>query len=277
MGPKKEQKPKVAPATLEAVTSTLGKLHELIKPKKDGVRSKPGDELNTENLTKGLDLLKLAVEELTNFIKKEQKEKEELVTKVRNNEDEVDAQKQKHLKGRFFITGADTLVKNKEQLEKDKKNLPDHIKALAKMKYNVEISEDEITTCYHLKKGGIVVYLKNQNQDSGFQILVNTIKSSKSIKDVNLYFNFMLTRKRNSLLFDIRQLRKEMKNLKYFTDENGNISVQAPNSLRRKRVTNVFDDKTGGMITWNVEEIKRKLKKEPTSMIISKCIHNLSL
>ena len=173
----------------------LGKLHELIKPKKDGVRVKPGDEFDTENLPKGLDLLKLAVEELTNFIKKEQKEKEELVTTVRSNGDEVDAQKQKVLKGRFVITGADTLVKNKEQLGKDKKNLPAHIKALAKMKYNVEISEDEITTCYHLKKGGIIVYFKNQNQASGFQRLVSIIKSSKSNKDVIVYFNFMLTRK----------------------------------------------------------------------------------
>ena len=210
----------------------------------------------------------MAVEELTNSIKKEQKEKEELVTTVRSNGDEVDAQKQKDLKGRFVITGADTLMKNKEQLEKDKKNLPAHIKALAKMKYNVEISEDEITTCYHLKKGGIIVYFKNQNQDSGFQRLVSIIKSSKSNKDVNVYFNFMLTRKRNSLLFDIRQLRKEMENLKYFTDENGNISIQAPNSQRRNRVTNVFDDKTGGVITWNVEEIKDE---------ISKCILKLSL
>ena len=59
-----------------------------------------------------------------------------------------------------------------------------------------------------------------------------------------------------------------MDNLKYFTDENGNIFIQAPNNQRRNRVTNVFDDKTGELITWNVEEIKDE---------ISKCILKLSL
>ena len=52
-----------------------------------------------------------------------------------------------------------------------------------------------------------------------------------------------------------------MDNLKYFTDENGNIFIQAPNNQRRNRVTNVFDDKTGELITWNVEEIKEEIKE----------------
>ena len=52
-----------------------------------------------------------------------------------------------------------------------------------------------------------------------------------------------------------------MDNLKYFTDENGNIFIQAPNNQRRNRVTNVFDDKTGELITWNVEESKDEIKE----------------
>ena len=124
------------------------------------------------------------------------------------------------------------------------------------MKYDVDISVADITTCYHLKKGGIVVFFKN---DSAYQELVSIIKSNKSKKNVDVYFNFMLTRKRNSLLFDIRQLRKEMKDLKYFTDENGTISLQLVNNKRRNKVTNVFDEKLGGMITLNIEEIKKEI------------------
>ena len=245
-----------APITIDAVSSTLQKLHDLIKPRKDGARTKAGEELSNANLTKALDFLKTAVDDITKYIKKEEQEKEHLQAKVRVNEDEVDTQKQKNLKGRFVITG---LVKTDDELKKEKKELRVHIKELAKLKYDVELPEDEITTCYHLKNGGVVIYLRNQNHDSGFQRLVSIIKSSKSKKDVDVYFNFMLTWKRNSLLYDIRQWRKDGGISKYFTDENGNISIQFPDSQDkkdRKRVTNYFDKQLGGMVTYSIEELK---------------------
>ena len=262
MAPKKAtQKAKCTNGTLEAVAIALGELHELIKPKKNGARTKAEDNLDNEHLTKGLDLLKSAVEELTNVFKKEKKETEELAKKIRVTEDEVDSEKQKNLKGRFVITGADTLVKTEEQLKQDNKKLPAHITNLAKLKYNVDIPEADITTCYHLKKGGIIIYLKNQTENSAFQKLVDIIKSNKSNKDVNLYFNFMLTRKRSRLLFDIRQMRRETENLKYYTDENGTISLQVPNSQRKKRVTRVFNESLGGHINFNIDEIKEEIKE----------------
>ena len=94
MGPKKSpKKAKAAPPTIEAVSNTLHKLHELIRPRKDGYRAKPGDDLNTEALTRALDLLKTAVDELSRYVQREDKEKADLTTKVRINEDEVDTQK----------------------------------------------------------------------------------------------------------------------------------------------------------------------------------------
>ena len=61
MGPKKTQKKaKAAPATIEAVSTTLHKLLELIRGKKDGYRSKAGDELSTEALTKAFDILEIS-------------------------------------------------------------------------------------------------------------------------------------------------------------------------------------------------------------------------
>ena len=147
-------------------------------------------------------------------------------------------------------------MKTEAELKKENKKLHVHVKELAKKKYDVELIEDEITTCYHLKSGGIVVYFRIQTQDSGYQKLVEIIKSNKSIKEVNVYFNFMLTRKRNSLLYDVRQLRKDGCITKYFTDENGNISFLAPEMERWKRVTNMFDEDIGGMVNYNIEEIK---------------------
>ena len=259
MPQKKKKEPAVAPVTMEAVTSTLQKLHDLIKPKKGGERTKAGEELSNDALTKALDFLKSAVDNITKFIKKEEKEKELLTAQVRVNEDEVDAQKQKNLKGRFVING---LVKNDDQLKKENKKLRVHVKELAKLKYDVELPEEEITSCYHLKKGGIVIYLRNQSHDSGYQRLVNTIKSSKSKKDINIYFNFMLTWKRNGLLYDIRQWRKDGGISKYSTDENGNISIQFPDADRQDwtKVTNIFDEEKGGMITNTIEELKEKVE-----------------
>ena len=43
--------------------------------------------------------------------------------------------------------------------------------------------------------------------------------------DINIYFNFQLTKKRSNLLYVVRNLRKSNEISKYYTDENGYITV----------------------------------------------------
>ena len=94
---------------------------------------------------------------------------------------------------------------------------------------------EEIASCYHLKKGGIVLSLWKLGVGSAFQGLVNNIKSNVVNKEHNVYFNFMLTRTRNNLLYAVRQLKKKTNITKFFTDENGNISVKVGNKARARR------------------------------------------
>ena len=57
---------------------------------------------------------------------------------------------------------------------------------------------------------------------------------------MNLYVNFQLTRKRNELLNDIRQLKKSNAISKYYTDENGQISIRVKESDKEKRKVTYF-------------------------------------
>ena len=42
---------------------------------------------------------------------------------------------------------------------------------------------------------------------------------------MNVYFNFQLTKRRSNLLYTVRNLRKSNEIAKYYTDENGYITV----------------------------------------------------
>ena len=258
MGPKKAaKKTKEVPVDIETVNKTLKIFTDYIKPGKNGIRKKETDDLDNKGLTEALDLLKAAFESLTSYLKDEQKEKEEISAKVRINEDAVDTQQQKNLKGRFVITssGQNPLVKTDAILKAENISLVKHVKDLANKKYGVEIPDGEIKTCYFLKKGGIVLHLQQLGPGSAFQQIVETIKTNKSFKEVDVYFNFMLTRRRSTLLFKIRELKREQKIDKFFTDENGNISVQLKNSQTRKRITNFFDKESNIIKTLHIQEL----------------------
>ena len=127
---------------------------------------------------------------------------------------------------------------------------------VAREKYKVEIPEDEISTCYALKKGGIVLGLWHFGRGSAFQRLSGAIKSGKDVNlEMNVFFNFMLTKKRNNLLFNVRELRRkeDSKIKKFYTDENGTITVLTTEG-EKERITFSVDSKR----TINEEELLSK-------------------
>ena len=233
--------------TVQSVLATLNKITELIKPKKNGPRIKPDEELNNETLTKSLEFLKTAVEDLEKYGDEKSKVKIE-------SEDEADAQNQKNLRGKFIITSSGDLVKTDDELKAGNISHVAHAKTLALSKYGVDIPDSEIASCYSLKKGGMVLSLWNLSQGSAFQKLVRIIKKNEGKKDVNLYFNFMLTRRRSTLLYEIRKLKRTGMITKFFSDENGSISVQKDKE-EKKKITNRFEENAEGMKTLYIEEI----------------------
>ena len=250
--------------TLQAVGESLKALNIIIQPKKGGERAKKDQALSLENVTKAIDSLAGVVGDLFKYLEKEENVKEETVTKMRIHEDEVDAQKQRNLRGKFVISssGSNPLVESEEELKaQDIKTLA-HVQHLAKTKYDVEIPEGEVASCYYLKKGGIVLSLWNQGRGSAFQKLVYKIKNNEIIKDKNVYFNFMLTRRRSKLLYEVRKYRKDDKLIsKFFTDENGEITMLMLDNKTKERITNVHEKnvegkKVEGMITLNSKELK---------------------
>ena len=80
--------------------------------------------------------------------------------KVWELEDEIDHLKQKSLKGKLIITSkipqGEGCIKTDTQIKQEGGTLANHVKNLAKFKYNIDITEDDIASCFHLPKGGIL-------------------------------------------------------------------------------------------------------------------------
>ena len=89
---------------------------------------------------------------------------------------------------------------------------------------------------------------------SPFQTLSSKIKSAQG-SDINLYFNFMLTSRRGELLFKIRKMKKDGKIAKFYSDEDGSISIQIPKGERKVKVTDTVLEGTNKIKTWTVDEV----------------------
>ena len=222
--------PKSSRKSSKTKTSSLLKVSEAIVNLDDQIKSL--DQEVDPKLKEALALLTEAVKEISKHLHEENKSK-------RKAEDEKDDQKQKTLRGRFVITspkkGTDH-VGNADKY-KDEEEVVKAVIDLAREKYKVEIPEEEISTCYALKKGGIILNLWHQGRGSAYQRLVTAIKSNKDVnKNMNVFFNFMLTKKRNTLLFHVRELKRKegSKIQKFYTNENGNITVLTNDGEKQK-------------------------------------------
>lgn len=248
--PKKDR-----PSSLKMVSTSISNLEENLKTLLQG-------ETVDKDIVNALNLFSDALKEVSKHLYSEDDKKVEL---KRDLEDEKDIRKQSHLRGRFMITSpskGEDLVGNAEKFKDDKtgEQIIQHVKDLARDKYKVEISEAEISTCYALKTGGIVLGLWNQGRGSAFQRIVSQIKSNKDVdKEKNVYFNFMLTKKRNTLLFNVRKMKStEGVNIKkFFTDEFGSITVVTGDGEKEK-ITGIYDKENDTMRTLSVEELWAK-------------------
>ena len=128
---------------------------------------KVADNLNTagrqgtENVASALKTLKKCVEDLAKVVQKDQENLVEIGNTAREHEDEIDHLKQKSLKGKVVITSkvvsGEGSIKTATELEREGTNLANHVAKLVKHKYNIDITEDDIASCFHLPKGGIMV------------------------------------------------------------------------------------------------------------------------
>ena len=210
---------------------------------------------------KAIDQLRKCVEDLVNIVQKDRDDKPDKPDNnntVRELEDEIDHLKQKSLKGKIIITSkipqGDGCIKTDAQIKQEGGTLANHVKNLAKFKYNIDITEDDIASCFHLPKGGILVTFWQKWSGSPYQKLVAAIKSPMN-SHIPLYFNFMLTKRRSKLLFNIRKLKQNDKIYKFYSDEDGCISIKAKPGDRNTKVTDVVTEASAKLKTWTDEEL----------------------
>ena len=237
----------MAVAQAVPIESIFNKLSDVAKALK-------GKQTN-QNLMGALASLRGCVEELANFVKNEQKQTSSYENTIREHEDEIDHLKQKSLKGKIIISSKNQdHIKTDNQLKQENKTLASHVKDLVKLKYKLDITEENIQTCFRLKKGGILVKFWKKGKGSEFHTLSSKIKSAEG-SDINLYFNFMLTGRRGELLYEIRKLKRDGKIAKFYSDEEGSISIQWNRGERKVKVTDTWQEGKKALVTWTLDEL----------------------
>ena len=224
-----------------------GKLHSALK-----LLTKVVSDLSKAVQDQAQDLSKAV------HVQNDQCKEDLLVKRLREHEDEIDNQKQRNLKGKIIISsnakgGLKSDILTDEEISKKGSNLPLHVVELADQKYKVELETGDFS-CYRLKNGGISVTFWNKWPGSAFQRLATAIKTNTNFV-MNVYFNFMLTYKRSNLLFEIRKLKNVGKVNKFYSDEDGVISIKINNDNRSKKVTNIRQENSSFLKTLTVEEL----------------------
>ena len=262
----------MAAAALKKMTLEVEKVTKGIEnANRKGKKKKAGDEdLDVNTLTSLVFNLKNALEQLISFVGKEEnicpKVKEQEV-RTRHLEDLTDEVHQKSLTGSFIISSKanddlESLIIPEKEL---KEPLVSHVQTLCLTKLNVTLPEEEIQTCHYLPDGSIKLSLANLGLNSAFSKIVREIKFPDSErKKINLYFNFMLTKRRNSLLYEIRKLKRSGDIFKFWTDFNGAITIKREDSdsCPKLRLTAMSNKREEHIRTYTAKEVKEEFAKK---------------
>ena len=155
----------------------------------------------------------------------------DLEKRVRVGEDELDECRQRSLKGNFIVTSIANqerdkvcLIKTEEQLAQENLSLTDHILELVKTKYDITVPKSDVQACHRLPNKSVILLLWNRTEGSAWSRIVSGIKEGKNL-GYNVFLNFHLTRRRSGLLYEMRQLKKRGDIAKFYSDENGQLTV----------------------------------------------------
>ncbi|MCE2663223.1 uncharacterized protein LOC111708689 [Eurytemora carolleeae] len=231
---KSENHPEIEIAALDSILKNLSDLgigsETDIQPEKSSF----GTILN--HLVEIVVILSKEISEL----KQQKQEEKEIKNQLRKCEDDLDESKQRQLKGNLILScqkpkpGSPSIIKSDEQLGSS--SISAHCIELVKQKYKVEIPEGDIQACHRLPNGSVLLKIWQRGPTSAWNRLLSGIKTGGN-KEFKLFINFQMTTRRSSLMYEIRQLKKQGNLFKHGSDENGNIWIQAKESDPKKRVT----------------------------------------
>jgi hypothetical protein len=257
-------------AVLKKVSAEVDKVTKALeKATKKGKKAKEGDQdMDAKALTFLILNLKTALEQLVVFVGKEEnlcpKLKEQEV-RTRQSEDQINDMQQRSLIGLFIITSkANDTLETLITPEKDlKEPLVNHVQTLALTKLNMTLPTEDIMSCKYLQDGSIMLSLSNLRPESAFQKMVTEIKNpSADRQKTNMYFNFMLTRWRNSLLYEVRKLKRDGAVFKYWTDFDGTIILKKDKGSLKSKLTSITNKNDYNIRTYSTREVKEEFAKK---------------
>ncbi len=112
---------------------------------------------------------------------------------------------------------------------------------LIEKKYRVQLVPSNISASHWLPNGSFIIRFNDRGINSPWQKLVEAIAEGGD-RDINLFLNFNLTRKRLSLLAEVRRFKKDKKIEKYEVNENGQISIRVKSKWMK--ITHHYSKKT---------------------------------
>ena len=250
--------------SLKSIQSQLNKIKKSVNPSMGSGKNKKLLDLEEPAIKEALNMLQEAVSGLASLLESGDQlcpKIRELEEKNRVLEDEVDHQAQKRLKGKFMLTSASktaNVIKSEEDLEKEGTPLLTHIQNLIQMKLGVEVPAEDISSCSRTSTGLLLFRLSNFRPSSSFYSVVDAIKSGKN-RDIDLFFNFALTRRRAAMLYEVRKLKKAGKLHKFFTDFDGQITVKKTPEAKKIKICSVGNKKDSYIKTDTISELRDRL------------------
>ena len=121
-------------------------------------------------------------------------------------------------------------------MEEERLPLVNHVIDLVKDKLDIDLPIQDIESCHRLQNKGIILRIWNKKPGSAYSEIIKAIKNGKN-SEMNVYFNFQLTKRRNALLYEVRKLKRAGKIHKYFVNDNGSMSVMVKEGEQKKRIT----------------------------------------
>lgn len=257
-------------AALKKISAEVEKVSKTLETaNRKGRKGKEGQEdLDNKALTALVFNLKNAMEQLVTFVGKEENfcpKVKEQETKTRHLEDLTDEMQQKSLIGSFIITSkanddVESLIIPEKEL---KEPLVSHIQTLALTKLNVTLPSEDIRSCHYLQDGSIMMTISNLRPNSAYDQMVSEIKNpNMERRKTNLYFNFMLTRRRNSLLYEVRKLKRDGDIFKYWSDFNGAITIKKEEGGQKQKLTSITNKKDYTIRSYSVKEVREEFGKK---------------
>lgn len=168
--------------------------------------------------------------------------------RFRTVEDELDEMQQRSLKGNLVLTSRDipanpsrrtpavkSVLRSDEEL--GDRSLLDHVLDLVKDKYQVTVPHSDVQACHRLPHGAVILRIWNRRPGSAWAKLSQAIKSKPSNPNLNFYANFHLTSRRQNLTFLVRNMKRNQQISRFYTDENGAISIKVKETDRKHVIT----------------------------------------